>query len=57
MTPEQITVWACPACGYWRQNEATGVHAAPDPQNPSGPFVTHELVETTYSRLATEDSE
>lgn len=47
--PLQIVVWACPECGYWRQERSTGVHYIPDPRDPRGHQAMHELVEAYYA--------
>ncbi len=46
--PERITVWACPKCGYWRQDKSTGVHQTVNPEDMRGRMLIHELQETTY---------
>lgn len=47
---EQITVWACPICGYWRSEESTGVHQA-FPKDGRGRGERHVLEPTTYVRV------
>ena len=39
----RIVVWFCEECGYWRPSETTGVHAAPNPDDPNGRYLRHEL--------------
>lgn len=44
-TPGRIYVWVCPVCGYWRQEETTGVHML---YPSTGPGVRHTLVQAAY---------
>jgi hypothetical protein len=55
--PTEIKVWACTVkgCGYWRQERSTGIHQAPNPEDPRWHYVTHELTEVTYRRATPED--
>lgn len=43
--PSSIMVYACPLCGYWRAERATGVHVA---YVDNGPGRRHELIATPY---------
>lgn len=46
--PREITVWACPTCGYWRDQQTTGRHQTDNPDDPRGRMVVHELERTVY---------
>lgn len=49
MTKTRIKVWYCETCGYWRQEESTGIHmVASTTGNPFGPMVSHTLVEREF---------
>lgn len=48
MIPLEISVWACPTCGYWREEKRTGIHTAVNPEDPRGRMVAHPLVKTTF---------
>jgi hypothetical protein len=47
---ERITVWLCDECGYWRKDQATGVHQTSNPDNPRGRMVVHELRAVEFTR-------
>lgn len=46
--PHEITVWACPVCGYWREDKSSGVHQTANPDDPTGRMVRHDLDAVTY---------
>lgn len=56
-TPDAITVWACQACGYWRQERTTGVHVAANPADPRGTMQRHELEAVTYTLVKLGEAE
>ena len=48
----RITVWWCDLCGYWRQEQSTGVHAAVNPANPRGSYLSHPLVPVVFEMVS-----
>lgn len=44
-TPPSIVAWVCPQCGYWRQEESTGVHMF---YAGTGAPERHRLVQAQY---------
>lgn len=55
MIPQEIKVWACPVCGYWRQEKRSGVHVTTTQDDPRGKMLTHQLVEAVYVPLSEKD--
>jgi hypothetical protein len=47
--PTVIKVWACPQCGYWRQEKSSGVHV--DYPTRASKGERHELVPLEYRRV------
>ena len=55
LTPTDITIYVCRECGYWRQEERTGVHQTVNPKDPNGKMVRHALRPLLYQRVEWDD--
>lgn len=53
-TKRRITAWVCVECDYWRQELSTGVHAAPNPEDPNGRMLTHQLRRAEFEEVETD---
>jgi hypothetical protein len=47
----RITVWWCDKCGYWRQEQSSGVHQTSNPAEWRGPMVVHELRPVIFEQV------
>ncbi len=47
----RITVWWCNECGYWRKEQTTGIHAAVNPRDRNGRFLSHPLRPVTFEMV------
>lgn len=51
----RITAWVCDECGYWRQEERTGVHQTSNPDDWRGKLVTHPLRRAVFMEVRDAD--